>query len=399
MSEKPFTVLSPYRWVILALMWCAAFIGVAAQFQVAALAYKIIPAIKLSPSQFSMVLSAPMLAGVVFSLTAGALADRFGVKRVVTAGFAFSVVGVYFRYAAQDFWQLFILMFLAGISTGLLNTNVAKLLGAWFPREKMGAAMGLYFTGTGVGIGAALATTAFFPSSKSAFVTAGIIMLVVWILWMTLIKNKPEGIPDLPVMPMSKYLGVAARSRNVWLVGLAMMFYMASFMAFSGFLPNALNQVYGMSPVKAGFMASLVTLGTIGGSLIGPAISGSIGRIKGILIPVAVFGAITAYTSWVAPQGVGMSALFILLGVLSGVCTPLLTSYPLLLPEVGPVYAGSAGGIIGTLQVTGAVFIPSLVIAPLAGQNYNLFFALGSLCFLMVAVFVLFLPELGSKAH
>ena len=111
MSEDTKVQLNPYRWVILAIMWSTTFIGVAAQFQVAALAYKIIPGFKFTNGQYAMVFSAPMLAGVFFSLTAGAMADRFGVKRIITVGFAFTVVGIFFRYAAHDFIGFFILTF------------------------------------------------------------------------------------------------------------------------------------------------------------------------------------------------------------------------------------------------------------------------------------------------
>lgn len=396
-SSKP--LLSPYRWVILAIMWAAVCIGLAAQFQVAALAYHIIPDFKLTSGQYGMVLTAPMLAGVFLSFAAGALADRWGVKRVVTVGFVFSIVGVFFRFAAHNFWELFILMFLAGISTGVLNANVAKLLGAWFPREHMSTAMGIYFSASGVGISVALATSALFPTIQSAFITAGLIMLAIWILWVLFIKAKPEGAPDLPVMPVTKYIGVAAGSKNVWLVGAALMFFMGSSMAFSGYLPNALHNARGMSPVTAGLMVSLVTFGTIVGSILGPAIANRIGKFKPFLVSVAVLGAMAGYSSWIAPQGAVMPLLLAVLGVTGGMCVPLLMSFPMLLPEIGPVYAGSAGGIIGTLQVIGAVFIPSFIIAPLAGQNYTMFFALGSLCFLVTGVVTLLLPELGAKSQ
>ena len=399
MKDNASPVISPYRWVILFIMWCSLFIGLAAQFQIAGLAYKIIPEFKLTPAQFSLVLTAPMLAGVCFSFAAGALADKFGVKQVVAIGFIFSIAGSLFRYAAHDFWELFVLMFLAGICPGFLNANVSKLLGAWFPKEQVGTAMGIYLSAMGVGITAALATSAFFPTTKSAFVTAGILMALVWVFWIILIKPKPQGAPDLPVMPVTRYIGVAAKSKNVWLAGLALLFFMGNSMAFSGFLSNALNEAKGINPVTAGFLASLVTFGTIVGSIIGPILSGRIGRIKGFLIPVATAGAVTGYAAWVVPQGTGMAALLVLFGVLSGMCSPLLMSFPMLLPEIGPVYAGSAGGIVGTLQVIGAVFIPSFILTPIAGHNYNLFFALGSVCFLLVGIVTLLLPELGVKAR
>jgi hypothetical protein len=77
---------------------------------------------------------------------------------------------------------------------------------------------------------------------------------------------------------------------------------------------------------------------------------------------------------------------------------PLIASMPMLLPEIGPVYAGSAGGIITTLQVVGAVVVPTFVITKLAGSNANVLFGLAALCFVLIIVPVLFLPELGSKA-
>lgn len=399
MSNSTRPMPSPYRWVILGIMWLTICAGLAAQFQVAAFAYQIIPDFKLTQWQYSMVLTAPMLAGLFFSFVAGALADRWGVKKIVAVGFVFSVVGALFRFAAGNFPELFVLMFLAGVCPGVLNANASKLLGAWFPREQMGTAMGIYFSAIGVGMSLALATSAMFPTVESAFITAGLMMLVVWILWMRFIKAKPEGVPDQPLKPVTKYIGVAARSKNVWLVGVALMFSMGTSMAFSGFLPNALHNARGMDPVTAGFMTSLVTFGTIAGSLLGPAILNRIGKMKLFLATVAVLGAIAGYWAWFAPQGAAMPVLLVAMGIMWGMCVPLLMAFPMLLPEIGPVYAGSAGGIIGTLQVTGAVCIPSFIIAPLAGQNYNLFFTLGSLCFFMVSVVVLLLPELGAKAR
>jgi NNP family nitrate/nitrite transporter-like MFS transporter len=390
---------SSYRWVILIVMWLATFIGCLAQFQVAALAFKIIPELHLTSSQFALIMSAPMLPAVLLSLVGGSLADRFGVKLVVTIGFAFSVVGVYFRYAATDFTTMFIMMTLAGLSSALLNANAAKLIGAWFPMEKMGTAMGIYFSSAATGITVALATSAMFPSSKSAFITAGIFMLVVWIAWMALIKAKPEGAPDLPVMPLSKYIGVVAKSKNVWLVGLGMMFFMGANMAFSGFLPNALNAVRGVDPVTAGLMASIVTIGTMLGAIVGPAMSDRVGRIKPFLAPVCILGAIAMYASWVVPTGAIMWATLFVLGIFMGISSPLLMTFPMLLPEIGPAYAGTAGGMIATLQLLGAFIIPAFIIIPLAGSNFSMLFGLSSLFFLLLGVVSLFLPELGAKAR
>lgn len=388
--------LYPYRWVILFIMWATCFINVAAQFQIAAMAFKIIPELKLSLSQFSMILSAPMLPAVFFSLLAGTLADRFGVKKVVAMGFVFSIIGTYFRYAAHNFWSMFILMSLSGLSIALLNANASKLLGAWFPIDKMGTAMGIYFTGSGLGMTVALATSALFSTVKSAYVTAGAIIIVVAILWVLFIKAKPEGVPDMAAMPVSKYIGVVAKSKNVWIVGLALMVFMGSNMSFSGNLANALNAVRGIDPKTAGFMTSLVTVGTVVGSFVGPALSDRLGIIKPFLGPVAILGSIVMYLSWNLTGGVAWILLAIL-GFFMGIGMPLLASFPMLLPEVGPIYAGTAGGLIATLQLIGAFFIPSFIVAPIVGNNFNNIFIFASILLLIFGIINMFLPELGGK--
>jgi hypothetical protein len=73
-------------------------------------------------------------------------------------------------------------------------------------------------------------------------------------------------------------------------------------------------------------------------------------------------------------------------------------SLPMLLPEIGPEYAGSAGGIISTLQVTGAVVVPTFVITKLAAGSNTVLFGLTAICLALIVIPVLFLPELGSRA-
>jgi NNP family nitrate/nitrite transporter-like MFS transporter len=401
MSCSNQTNLSAYRWVILSIAWAATFIGVAPQFQVAALAFQIIPDLNLSLTQFSLVFSAPMLGAVFFSILAGTLGDRYGVKNVVTLGFAFSIIGVYFRYMTHSFSSFFILMFLSGLSSALLNANIAKLIGAWFPREQIGTAMGIYTTGTGVGMTIGMSTATLFPTLKMAYTTAGIVMSVIGILWVVLIKDKPKGASDMqgmPTIPATQYLQVVTKSKNVWLVGLGLMFFMGCNMVFSGNFANALNTVRGVDPKTASLMTSLVTLGTVFGGFIGPMLSDRIGKIKPFLAPVAILGSVIMYLVWIS-TGVTTWLLLPILGYLMGVCLPLLMSFPMLLPEIGPGYAGSAGGLIATLQLLGAFFIPSFIVAPLARNSFEIMFLLASFIYLLSGIVTQFLPELGSKSR
>ena len=96
MNDTDKTVLVPYRWVILAVAMLAGFIGSYAQFQLPPLAYKLIPALHLSTSQFAALMGGPMTGSIFICLLGGTLSDRYGVKKVVAVGLL---------SAASTFWS------------------------------------------------------------------------------------------------------------------------------------------------------------------------------------------------------------------------------------------------------------------------------------------------------
>lgn len=398
MKDAETQVLSPYRWVIVAVSMLAGFIGSYAQFQLPPLAYKLMPALDISASEFAALMGGPLTGSLFICLISGTLADRYGVKNVVTVGLILSVIGCTFRYAATSFWPFFFLTVLAGIASGLLVTNLAKLFGAWFPQQQMGTVMGLFMTSPMLAGFVGTATTALFPSEKSAFIFSGAACFVILIVWLFLARNKPEGAPDLPVLPITRYLREAARSRAIWLAGICAFLVMGAMMTFTSFLPNVLQDFRGISPVQAGFYGSLATLGGVFGSFLGPVVCNRIGYMKPYLIVVSLLGAASAIWSWQLPVGPAIVIALMAAGFLMSAVLPLLLSLPMLVPEIGPVYAGSAGGIITTLQVFGGIVVPTFIITPLAGLNAPLLFGLAAVCYGLILVPALFLPELGARA-
>ncbi len=319
-------------------------------------------------------------------------------KQVVTVGLVLALIGCTFRYAVTSFWPFFFLMVLAGLGSGLLTANLAKLFGAWFPPSQMGTVMGIYLIGMSVAMFLGTGTTALFPSEGIAFIFSGVLCLMILILWLTLAKNKPAGAPDLPLFPVKEYLRTAAHSSGTWLAGICLFFIMGCAMTFTGFLPNVLHNLRGIGPVQAGFYASLATLGGAFGSFMGPTICSRIGVMKPYLVVVCILGAVCAFWSWQSPVGPALVVALMVAGFSQTAITPTIFSLPMLLPEIGPVYAGSAGGIIATFQVLGAVLVPTFIITPLAGTDVTVLFGLAAACFALTIIPVLFLPELGSKA-
>ncbi len=385
----------PLRWAILLIVAVTQVILNILQFQVAGLADRLIPAMHLQPGQFAMVLTAPMLTAALFGIPAGALADRFGAKATIAAGLIVTTISSFGRITAGSFGVLFAWMFALGFGTAFINANASKILGAWFPRRQMGTAMGVYIAAANAGIAIALATSALFPSVRNAFISSAIVMLCALVLWLFLIQSSPAGTPPAPIQPVTEYLGVAVKNRYIWFGAVAILLFMGSWVAQTGNLPNALAQSKGVSPVIAGLTASSLSLAFIIGSVIGPILAEKLGLIKPLLTPTAILAAIASYLAWLVPFGASTWMLLMITGVLLGASVPLIMSLPMLLPGIGPVYAGSAGGILSMFQMGGAFLIPSYVIILLAGSNVDLAFLYISIGYLLFGAALLSIPELG----
>ena len=96
---------------------------------------------------------------------------------------------------------------------------------------------------------------------------------------------------------------------------------------------------------------------------------------------------------WLVPNVILLGVAIIITGIAVGGQMPLLMSIPVRLKEIGPSYAGTAGGIVSTLQLLGAVTLPTYVIAPLAGGNFTTLFALSGVFVAFGVVIALFLPR------
>ncbi len=394
-GNKPQT--SSYSWILLAIVILAGGISVYAQLAVAARAYELIPALQLSGTQFAMIMTAPMFPTIFLAFASGGWADRYGVKICVTIGMIVAVIGTAFRYLTPDFWGYFVLMALTGCGVMVINSNIGKIIAAWFSEEDGGRALGIYYAGIRFGMFVGMATGAMFPTAKASYVFEGILMVIATLLWMMYAKNAPEGISSVGSEPISKYMGTALRNKNIWLAGLGALFFWGGFMAINGNMANALNTINKIDPVTAGWVASMILLGNAFGNLLGPIIADKVGKMTPFL-HVATVGALIILLGWHSSVTALWPILFIG-GLLIGISLPFFMYYPILLPEIGVEAAGSAGGLIADLMIIGAVGVPSYIIAPLVGLDFQMTFILATVCYVIVNILSAFLPEIGAKAR
>lgn len=397
MNEKK---QSNYRWVIAAVVCLIGILSNYMQYQISALAVYLMPMLHIEPSGFSMLLLMPMLTAVFLSIPMGTVGDRIGPKKVVLGGLAIAVIGAFVRTYGLNFPMQMLSMFLLGAGIAALNANLIKIFSVWFGNQTQ-IAMGLFYASAGVGVILAQMVAPRFSVFRS-YLIAAIALTIASVLWAILIRDTPKGVslPPATESPM-KYINVAARSRNVWLIALCYGFSMAASTAFAGFIPQTLINNNGFDKTSAGLVASAAALGSIAGSLIGPTISSRLSKWKTYLVCTILVGAVLMTYFWAVvlmlkktpAVGILVCIMFIS-GTFGAMNGPIVQAMPYALPEIRGKYAGSAGGLISSVGLLCAYIIP-VVISQISGKNYVLNLGLESLIFLLSALFVILIPELG----
>lgn len=229
-----------------------------------------------------------------------------------------------------------------------------------------------------------------------SYLIAAIVLAVVAVLWFVLDRDVPEGETLPEPEPVTKYLKVAVKSKNVWFIALAYGLTLASTTAYCAILPSALELGRGIETALAGSLAAVITVGSFFACFAGPAYVVKRGKNKPFLIVTTILGAMVMFVNWFVPMGAGLWAVLIINGFLTALSGPIIQSMTPQLKEIGIKYAGSAGGIIGTVGLLCSYFIP-IVISAIAGDNWVLNLGIESALFLSSLVLIILLPETGIK--
>ncbi|MDR0915720.1 MAG: MFS transporter [Oscillospiraceae bacterium] len=353
--------------------------------------------------RFSTLITAPLIAGAVLSLASGALVDRFGIKRVLMVSLSVMLTGVTARIWVTNYYVMFVCMVSIGAVTTFFNANIMKLAGTWF--GTMAAfAIGIFSAVNSVASAFGTVLGAVFGDNyRAAFISAAVFGAVIWILWAVTPgvdggKNATLGAAEIEQKPaIREALAVVLRSRNVWILAAAMMCVSVAGNAAGLFLPEAFK-ARGISAGAAGIATLFGILGSAAFNLVSPRVIGKFRRPRAALAVIGVIGAACVGFAWLLELGPLMYFGLFVGGMCSYGLTPVLLQLPLSFAEIGKKYAGTAGGVIATIQLGGCVIIPTYLLLPLSHGNNTVFFALeGSLLLIFAAIaFVLPIRSVNS---
>jgi CP family cyanate transporter-like MFS transporter len=337
----------PYRWVILALLWLlyAAF-GIISR-SIFPLVTPVLTDLNLSYSQMGLILGSWQLTYIFAALVAGAILDRWGVRKSIFAGAIVIGISAALRYYAVGFITMLTAVALFGLGGPMISVGGPKTISLWFRGRSRGTAMGVYTTGSWAGglMALALTNSLLMPlvdhSWRLAFVVYGITAFGVALQWFLLARE--DGFAEHQErISIIEVFGQLIKIRNVRILLVMGLLSFAIIHGFSSWLPRILED-NGLSAAKAGWAAALAIATGIPSILIIPSVVPQ--RLRGRII--AFFAVLTAVNLILVMKMSGM-ALYIVLAVLGFVNAPFMALLLLVLmdsPGVETQHMGSAGGM------------------------------------------------------
>lgn len=355
------------RWLILALAALTNTIVVAAPgMSMSVLFNEISIELHLSLVQVGVIWGISSLPGIVTVLAGGAIADRFGPKRIIILACLVSGLTVALRGLANDFGTLLAAMFVSGFLSPVITMNTFKTCGMWFSGRQMGLASGVLSMGMALGfmLGSLFSATVLSPwlgGWRNVMFLYGALALLLILPWITS-QPRPAsaGMPANPIntSSMRRNLAHVARIRNVWLLGLTIMGISGCVQGTLGYLPlYLLGQ--GWSQVSAdGALATFHTVSLV--CVIPIALySDKLGSRKKILIAAALM--ITAGVSLLSvASGPLVWAAVCLAGMVRDGFMAVFMTAILESPGVGPEFAGTATGLVMVFGGIGNLLAPPI---------------------------------------
>lgn len=388
---------SPYRWVALICIGLMHAVLMGTINHPAAFATTILGEMGTSPVLFAQICTVGFLTGAIFSIPMGILADKWSVAGTMGAGLAVTLVASIWRIFCTDPITLYISCFLMGMGLAGMNANSPKYLRAWFGFRRVTTAMGIYVGCAGIGVAACMASVNILPKMADSFTLDAVLIAIAMVVWL-LFGRTPKNVKIID----EGFSVAAAKScltnKHLMITALAMVLFMSVQVTYQAQFATA-AQYIGVDPVTAASWSSVASLVGIPGNFIWTAVSDKVGRIKAVLIPIAIVGLLCFTSAWIIGEANPIILVLTCGGYFFGFAgCGFIKSCVGRIPSIRPEHMGTAGGIQTFFQNLGAFVIPSFVLAPLCSGNYVLMFYLVSvLLFLGILVVAFLLPELGAK--
>jgi len=268
--------------------------------------------LNLTYSEIGIVSSAIFLGYVISVSMAGNISIRFQLtaKKMIIISLILTCAGMLASALSFNFLSAFCACFLIGIGAGIGNTITLSLIGQWFTPERKGMALGIAYSGAGLGMVVSGFIVPFIISLSAdngwqlSWYTMGAVVFIIIPINLLFLKNSPEEIglepigpkkgnnePGLQLNPESQHGNKEEnvyKNKTIWITGLVYMAWGFSYIMFSTFLVDYLMKEIHLDKGTAGSIFAFAGLASILSGFIWGLISDRIGRISTFFIVLVI---------------------------------------------------------------------------------------------------------------
>ncbi|MBI5586477.1 MAG: MFS transporter [Deltaproteobacteria bacterium] len=298
----------------------------------------ILPAMKdglgLNYTQLGLIGTGNLIGYLLMALVGGALAARWGSRRIISLSLALMGLTIILTGLARDFQSAFFLRLLTGLGHGGAYVPAMALGSAWFVMQRRGFATGIVSAGIG---GGTMIASLIVPLTLKAygvegwrqawFFLGGGVLFIALVAGL-FIRSRPAEMGLRPVgaeatgnggaapPPASKALdwSLVYRKRKMWYLGLVYSLYGFSYIIYMTFFAAYLVKEMGWSPGAASGLWALVGGISIFCGVLWGGISDRLGRGRGAAL-VYFFLAVSYLIMALSKSGAGFYGSAVLFGL------------------------------------------------------------------------------------
>jgi MFS family permease len=236
--------------------------------------------LQLTDTQFSLLHGfAFSLFYAVMGMPIAYLADRFARPRIIATGIALWSIATAACGLSQSFVHMFVSRMSVGVGEAALSPGTYSMLADFFPKEKMGRAIGIYSLGSFIGGGIAFlvggyviallkhASVFTLRAWQVTFFIVGLPGLLVAFLFMLTVRDPArkglaqDGAGQVKRVAMGDALRFIASHRKTFFCHyIGFSFYAMGLYCLMSWTPAFYMRRFGLTPVETGYMLGIVML-------------------------------------------------------------------------------------------------------------------------------------------
>jgi MFS family permease len=373
--------LSASRWIVLAIIVLAQFQIMLVAFAPAAVASPIISDLRLTRTEFGLIISALNIAIMICQVLGSVLVDRAGLKLGLLSGVALLGIGAAIMLFVHSLALVLFSRVLQGIGIGICYPVMGALIVAWFSKREQPYINTIFAAMTFLGIGSGMLVTVglfrwFNGSWRLALGTYGISILATALVWLVVGRNRQDAVSAGETSAVGATAKIPSSLRTALSMPVVRTLVLGAFaiswvynMDFS-FIPLFLETRQGISLSEASRLASLVPFSSVAGVILFGVLATRATWRKRLLwasCAIVLVGSIALFFGEGAATKVGL----LVAGVgLSG-WLPVLNTYIMSLPSMTPSLM-AAFVVLVNMAIYLAGFISPLAVGWLSQGSFGL---------------------------